>query len=715
MKKKILNAIIVLLIATLILFLLVSGVFFAIRKEISFGLYNEKIFWQVFLVSILISAFLLTYRTLNTWESQRILKINENLDESRWLNIDDVRCNENLILTTLKKLKNVQKGVPIYAKAIGKKDVRVILSEPTHALIVGTTGSGKTSGFLEPEIEILSRLKEKPSLIISDPKGELYKHRAQSLMGKGYAIKKINLSEPYSSARWNPFSLVIKLCDEIKGAQEKKAQDIESKIFIQERQDKIFEDLRDIVDTICPIESKNEPSWEKTSRDFILACVLVMKDEYLIGNITKEQFCLYNLYRNVLKYTTSDVDKMKEYFINQKSAQIKALASPVVVAEGKTLTSYLSEIAKHISWLSDMGISALTSETEISLSTFDEIPTALFIIVPEEKESRNKLVSLFITQAYKELIAKAKNNISAGKTKEQELLRTTYFLLDEFGNLPEFPTIDKIITVGRSRKIFVQAIIQDYAQLENRYGKTKANIIKSNSNLKIFIGSNDSATLKEWSELCGKIKVRNFSYGSKAQDNAHVNVSAQERPLIHITDLQRLNDPPSKMGNAIVLAFGKYPLKSVFTPIFQTLAYNSASDGATGLILEERKRFFEESAYTQDFFFCATSNDVVNENNNGISKEETIKENSISEKRRIYMEIDEQLSKYEKTLSEQDYLYLKKSSFNEKLEKLKELGKQAVEDGKRVLGLDLQKTATLLEVQYSSKLENLNKKEEKNV
>ena len=709
MKKKIISALLGLIISGVILFLLVSAVFFVFRKEFDIGLYNEDIFWQVFASAFLIGGAIVVYRMLNTWESRRILKVNDNLEESRWLNIDDVKKNDNLTITTFKKLTTKKTGIPIYAKAYSKKDLHIILAQPSHVLIIGTTGSGKTSGFLEPEIEILSRLGEKPSMIISDPKGELYSHRATSLMACGYDIKKINLSEPYSSARWNVFSLIIELCDEIKNCTIE--NEIERRIFIQERQDRIFEDLRDVVDTMCPIESKNEPSWEKTSRDFILACVLVMKEEYINGRISKEQFCLYNLYKTVLQYTTSDVDKMKEYFLNHKTSQIKSLASPVVVAEGKTLTSYLSEIAKHISWLSDMGISALTSETEISLSEFDEKPTALFIIVPDEKESRNKLVSLFVTQAYKGLISKAKKNHAEGKTNGQELLRNTYFLLDEFGNLPEFPTIDKIITVGRSRKVFLQAVIQDYAQLENKYGKTKANIIKSNSNVKIFIGSNDSATLKEWSELCGKVKVRNYSYGGRAQDNAHVNVSATERPLIHASDLQRLNDPPKVMGNAIILAFGKYPLKAVFTPIFKTPAYNNGSTAIK--VEEETKRFFDVEEYEKDFFFCATKTQALTERTLEVNQEKKGKQETVQEhfenKRIIYTQIDEQLAKYEKSISEADFLYLRQATFEQKIERLRDLSARAVAEGKRVLGLDLNKTATLLEARFSEKLKEIDR------
>ena len=64
-------------------------------------------------------------------------------------------------------------GIPIIAEE-GKKNYKITFSKPAHTLIIGTTGSGKTTTFINPTVQILANTKGKPSMLISDPKGELY-------------------------------------------------------------------------------------------------------------------------------------------------------------------------------------------------------------------------------------------------------------------------------------------------------------------------------------------------------------------------------------------------------------------------------------------------------------------------------------------------------------------------------------------------------------
>ena len=116
----------------------------------------------------------------------------------------------------------------------------------------------------------------------------------------------------------------------------------------------------------------------------------------------------------------------------------------------------------------------------MDFSRFDEEPTVLFIEVPDEKDNLHSLATLMIQQLYKELVDKANQNFKRGKTSEEKLLKNVYFLLDEFGNLPKIEKFDSMITVGRSRNIFFNLVVQDYNQLFTRYGDKIAQTIKSN-------------------------------------------------------------------------------------------------------------------------------------------------------------------------------------------------------------------------------------------
>mgnify|MGYP002167978823 CR=1 FL=1 len=64
------------------------------------------------------------------------------------------------------------------------KDAWVDDSGQPHALIMGASGSGKTQAFMFPLIKILGRHGE--SMIVTDPKGELYENCGALLKEKGY-------------------------------------------------------------------------------------------------------------------------------------------------------------------------------------------------------------------------------------------------------------------------------------------------------------------------------------------------------------------------------------------------------------------------------------------------------------------------------------------------------------------------------------------------
>jgi type IV secretory pathway TraG/TraD family ATPase VirD4 len=217
----------------------------------------------------------------------------------------------------------------------------------------------------------------------------------------------------------------------------------------------------------------------------------------------------------------------------------------------------------------DRGLCGLTSATDVNAASFADKPTALFMKIPDEKDTRHGLAAVFILCIYKALIkvASAREDLS--------LPRNVYFILDEFGNMPKIEKFDKMITVGRSRKIWFNMVVQSYSQLSNVYGNEVADIVKSNCGMKMFIGSNDIGTCEEFSKLCGNMTVKttstSASIGSREGD---INLSAQTqvRPLIYPSELQMLNNKVST-GNAIIVTFGNYPLRTTYTPSYKCPYY----------------------------------------------------------------------------------------------------------------------------------------------
>ena len=549
-------------------------------------------------------------------------EIYTGLEQAHFETQKEIETNFNTV--SYDDLPNLDiEGIPIIAEE-GKKDYKITFAKPAHTLIIGTTGSGKTTTFINPTVQILANTKGKPSMLISDPKGELYALHAKSLIKRGYDVKVLDLRNPYCSIRWNPlekpyemYQEMLSLEDKVVVNEEEGYYVFEDKIYydvneknaaVQVRKqaifDEVYEDLNDICSVLCPVKSKNEPIWESGAKNFILAITLAMLEDSEKPELgmTKEKFNFYNVMK-IATNTQNDCEDLIEYFAGRSPiSKSVSLSKQVLDASDKTRGSYLSTIFDKLSLFSDMSICSLTSANEIDLGEIATKPTALFLQIPDEKETRHTLAGMVILQTYKALVAKANTY------PDLSLPRSVYLLLDEFGNLPQIHKLEQMITVGRSRKIWLALVVQSYAQLAKVYDDKSADIIKSNCNIQIFIGTTDLKTIDEFSKKCGNYSIiqKNVSFSS-SNSGVGSSISVKERPLIYPTELQQLNSAKD-MGNAIVNIFGFPPVKSKFTPSFKTRHF----------VLEKTNQLFSQGKYFNEekvFYNMLDRNKKVNEKN----------------------------------------------------------------------------------------------------
>ena len=556
---------------------------------------------------MLLIGFLLMYRI----DAQNVAMNENDLEDTEWLTTKKLRKLKEFTVTTWDKVADKDDEIVIGAEKKGKA-VEIISTSALHALIVGTTGSGKTTGFVDQNIAILGRSKGKPSMIIADPKKELYEKHAKQLESEGYKISTLDLREPYSSARWNPMQVLIRRIRQVRELQFNMKQDGnkylacgevfqshgDARTRVQELKDEIFENAMDLVYTLCPIQNKDQPTWEEGARNLIFGLVLAFCEDVISGKMDEKQLQLFNVYHNITKYCSEDTTALKKYLLEgrEEFSKVRGLVNTVLITSDKTLTSYLSEVNSYIQQLSDDGILSMTSENDIDIANMDESPNALFVIVPDERFTRHRFVTLFLTQTYKELVEKANTNLRKKDTDTAILKRRAYFILDEFGNLPKMENIEGMVTVGRSRSIRYLFVLQSFSQLTAKYGKDIGDIIKTNCNVKIFIGSDDPDTRREFSELCGQKKVKNFSVNTSVENPASSNTGASNQPLITIGMLERLNG--NEKGDAIVSVRGYEPIWSRFTPSYELKDVYFAAGKAD--ISKREARLFDKSEYVFD-------------------------------------------------------------------------------------------------------------------
>ena len=437
---------------------------------------------------------------------------------SRWAK--DKEIKEELECVTLTQKSSKAAGVPLI---LNEKEMWVDNGE-YHSLVIGATGSGKTQTVILPMVHSLAKAKE--SMIITDPKGEIYEKTSNMLRAKGYQILLLNFRDPQNGNAWNPMSLPYQM-------------------YKSGNQDKAIELLDDLaLNILYDDTNKNaDPFWEKTSADYFSGVALGLFEDAKPNEININSISLAT---TVGEEKFGGSTYIKEYFAGKDPNSAASInASSTIMAPNETKGSILSVFKQKVKLFASLeNLSEMLSHSDINLESIGERPTAVFIVIQDEKKTYHSLVTILIKQIYETLISVAQRH--GGK-----LPIRTNFLLDEFANMPPLKDVSTMITAARSRKIRFTMIIQNFAQLDDVYGKEEAETIRGNCGNIIYLITTELKALEEISKMCGEEK-------SKKDDKT------ASTPLVTVSDLQRM-----KQFEVIILRMRKQPFKTKFTPYFK--------------------------------------------------------------------------------------------------------------------------------------------------
>lgn len=435
---------------------------------------------------------------------------------SRWAKDKEIKTAKNIHEIDPKAYTAPYAGIPV----INNGNKMWVDDGEMHNLVVGSTGAGKTSLVVFPQVHSLAKKGE--SIILTDPKGELYEQTAEMLKERGYNIIVLNFRSPQNGNAWNPMALPYKL-------------------YKEGNTDKAIELLDDLALNILYQEkSSGDPFWEKTAADYFTGLALGLfedaKEEQvnlnsinLMSNVGEERFGGPN--NNFIKEYFNSKDPSKPAYIN---------ASGTVFTAEETKQGILATFKQKIKLFSSReNLSEMLSYSDFDMKDIGKKKTAVFLIVQDEKKTLHPLATIFIKQCYETLIDVAQE--SGGK-----LPFRTNFILDEFANMPPLKDVTTMVTAARSRLIRFTFIIQNYAQLAQVYGKENGDTIRGNCNI-LYLISNELAALEEISKMCGEVK-------SKEKEKT------SSTPLVTVSDLQRLS-----YGEAIWLRLRMMPYKTKLT------------------------------------------------------------------------------------------------------------------------------------------------------
>ncbi|MBR7163284.1 MAG: type IV secretory system conjugative DNA transfer family protein, partial [Clostridia bacterium] len=410
-----------------------------------------------------------------------------------------------------------------------------------HELYVGTTGSGKTTGCVEPQLRAISSQKNKPNLFITDPKGELFDRNAKHLRDNGYKIFVLNFKDVMRSDRWNPlvelYDLKMKLESIGNGAKkhepmpvkqglEKMAPEDQFGYSYIEYDGKAFPDgnifykylvyekdvleaeigsqISQIASMMIKVQSNTDRSWEYGAQELLKGLLYCMLEEAVdpSANFTRDMMTLKTLqkYYGILRSDlVDDADSYQtvdgHWLLKNKSASTKALLRIALGNAPNTKRSYCGVFDGAMKDWFQSHIFALTTGNTVDLEEAGDQPFVIFLITRDYEKSDFLIAGLFVDWTYRQMIERAE------RTK---MPRETHFILDEFGNIPEIKDLENKISTSRSRDVWFHLVVQSYIQINHVYGDNRAVIFKDNCNAQIFLGAQNRETKETFAKECGK-------------------------------------------------------------------------------------------------------------------------------------------------------------------------------------------------------------------
>lgn len=427
-----------------------------------------------------------------------------------------------------KKDREENLGIIVSTNITSQGEMISCVNDDLHSIIIGSTRSGKTRGIILQSIWL--RGQTNGSMVVSDPKGELYLYTHDFLKKQGYEVIALDFRQPLKSFKYN-------YLDEINRAVD--IGDIALAV------DYTWDLVSILVGT-----PKGEPIWTNGESAVIAAGILAISME-----APKEYRNMANVY-----HFLSTMCKENEFgempiteFLDKLPSEhpAKMVFAVALLSPSRTRASFVSSALATLRLFCNLNVASMTSQSDFNLEEIGKKSTALFIIVPDEKTTLYSLVSIFINQVYTSLVKIA--NVSGGR-----LPVTVEFLLDEFGNFPAIPSFGSMLSVGAGRGLRFNLVLQDYQQLEKHYKDDFENI-KGNCVLTIYLKTTSLKTLEELSKKTGTYTVQassvsdSLGYNGKSS-SVSSSANMQSRALLTPDEIGRIERP-----YALVMLGGNFP------------------------------------------------------------------------------------------------------------------------------------------------------------
>lgn len=493
---------------------------------------------ELIVVLALLLLFIVGFMFIEPAISKHKVKNNNEYGSARFSTFNEIKKNFKK-----EKISNIKEsGVPIWFS----KDFKYVWfdRETPHYTYLGSTGSGKSVTAVIPMCSFVATAKNKRSVFITDPKGEIFNTTSKMFKDNGYNVLTLDFRHPEMSNHFNILEPIIK--------EYEKYIDYEKKSIVSKKDKVKFNNLAmtSLAETNRLITSlatmimqektqQKDPFWNNSARNLLEGLIGFFLEEYKKNTIKRNQITM----TSIRKFQNSSMqeknfNKFKTY-IDRKDygSKSKDSLTSILNASDNTYKSITAVFGEKMSLFDDVNVANVTSDSNFDFDLLGREATALFIIVPDEDKVYFTLVTIIVGLLYKELVKLA-------NSKENKKLPVQIdWLLDEFANCPPLADIEALVSVARSRGMRFHFFIQSFSQLDNVYGKEVAQIILDNCGL-IYLKTNTQDTAEQISKRLGKTTISSSSISqslSLLDYNGNKSTSLMARDLLTPDEVKQLH------------------------------------------------------------------------------------------------------------------------------------------------------------------------------
>lgn len=448
------------------------------------------------------------------------------------------------------KLPTAHQGLIVGSEGPKGKIRALVETGDVHAMVTAASGAGKTAYFLYPNIEYACA--SGMSFLCTDTKGDLYRNYAGIARDcYGYHIAVLDLRNPTRSDGNNLLHLINKYMDIYKANPKNLAAKAKAEKY-----------AKILAKTL--IHAGGEGNYGQNqffydSAEGLLTAIFLLLAEYISdtdedGNPSYKRHIVsvFKLVQELLGPSPVKGKNLFQLLVDRLPVNHKArwFSGAALNSADQAMASILSTVLSRLNTFLDSEMEQLLCfDTAIDAEKFCNEKSAIFIVLPEEDNTKYAIVSLLLQNLYREILAVADEN--GGQLKNRVV-----FYCDELGTIPPIDSLELMFSASRSRRLMLVPIVQSITgQLQKNYGKEGSEIIVDNCQLNIFGGfAPASQTAEEMSKALGSRTVMSGSV-NMGKDKSQT-LQMTERPLMSADELKSM-----PKGQFIVMKTGMHPMQ----------------------------------------------------------------------------------------------------------------------------------------------------------